>query len=763
MCTGFGLCFNRNGRGFRVARKGRPILHMTATEERIIEIETLDAPSRDRSLTRIEQPEVEEKPRGGGWVMALCAALAVLWIAGCAAYLAGYAGLDALAASTPAQLAGLAFVAFGPALFLLVAGVAARQMARFSAEARLVAAAARRLTRPERLVEEEARTLSTTLAAEVARVNTGMDAALARLGAMEEVIKHHADSLAQAANRAGEQSRSLISDLRAERDALAQLADVLDAKAKSVADAIAEQSRMVARAAELAEGAAEEGKVRMESGARALETAATAVLTSSTQASGVLEAQRAKLDGLARTFADQGEGVLRLYETHREEMEEAGRTLREEQKRIASALDFHRAELGELVKVAGKGAADMTEATRSGGETLRKAVEDAMQQAQSLGDIIVSRTEGLAERQQERLTALDDAAQRARSASEAAIAAMDAQAASIDSKVEQLGESTFEAAARAERVLERRIEDAEKAIERVSRLAENADLALHERFEQSLETWREQLVHIEQRIDTVGQNLGTIPEAAREGVVELESAVRRGIEGLRAAARSAADEAREIDSALQARMRHNYELLSDFVLRMGSVAGSAPPRAAALPEPASPARPREPEAGPPRTAQPKFESGLSWRDIVSGLRETETPPSAHRDRAPTPAPAPAPPPAPVAAPEPEPVRDTAQSLGADPGALSAAAARDAAHARRSAGIDAMRESVREHATDHVSLLGRTIERDPDLRRRVRRLVDAQEVPVSSAAREEKPDRLIEILTTPDGRGYLLLSAALGGA
>src|SRR5690606_14127658 len=100
---------------------------------------------------------------------------------------------------TPAQVAGLAFIAFGPALFVLVAGIAAQQMVRFSAQATLVAHAARRLTRPEREVEEETRALSTVLASEVARVNTGMDAALARLGAMEEVIRHHADSLALAA------------------------------------------------------------------------------------------------------------------------------------------------------------------------------------------------------------------------------------------------------------------------------------------------------------------------------------------------------------------------------------------------------------------------------------------------------------------------------------------------------------------------------------------------------------------------------------
>lgn len=738
---------------------------MTATEDRIIEIGTLDAPTRDRSLTPVDQPEALDEPRSGGWVAALCGALAVLWVAGCAAYLVGYSGIDVLRDSTPAQKLGIAFVAFGPALFVLVAGLVARQMIRFSAEARLVAAAARRLTRPERVVEEETRTLSSVLVAEVARVNTGMDSALARLGAMEEIIRHHADALADATRRAGDQSRALIGDLRAEREALSQLADVLDAKAKMVADAIAEQSRMVARAAELAEGASIEGRERIETGTAALNTASSSLMHASERAANILQTQREKLDTLASTFAEQGEGVMRLYEVHRGEMEEAGRTLREEQKRIASALDFHRAELGELVKVAGKGATELTDATREGGDMLRRAIEDAMTRANELGDTILMRTEGLAERQQERMRALDEAAERARAASEAALATMEAQAAAINSQVDQLGESTFEAASRAERILERRIDEAEKAIDRVSRLAEDADLALRERFERSLDTWRDQLAQVEKRIDTVSENLGTFPESARERVAEIESSVRRGIEGLRAAARSAADEAREIDSALQARMRHNYELLSDFVLRMGSIGGAAPGRGAPpLGETGRRTEPeREAERPAARSAQPRFDAGLSWRDIVSGLRE-EDPRGASPSRTPAP-----PPREPVrrepARPEPvrEPLKDTPESLGADPKALSMAGARDAAHARRSAGIDAMRETVREHARDHVALLGRTIERDPDLRRRVRRHVETIEDKVSAAAREENPDRLVDILTAPEGRGYLLLSAALGGA
>lgn len=725
---------------------------MSATEDRIIDIQTLEPPARDRSLTTVEVPPDETPPPGGAWLIVLGVGLAILWIAGCAAYVVGYAGLSALAASTPAQIGGLAFVAFGPALFVLMAGIAARQMVRFSAEARVMTRAANRLTRPERLVEEETRNLSTVLVAEVARVNTGMDAALARLGAMEEVIRHHADSLAVAATKAGEQSRSLIDDLRAEREALTALADVLDTKAKMIADAIGEQSRMVARAAELAEGAALEGKHRIEAGVAALHEASDAVLTGSDKAAETLQAQRQKLDALAATFAEQGQALTRLYDTHRDEIGEASRTLREEQKRIASALDFHRAELGELVKVAGAGAEEISAATRAGGETLRKAVDEALGQARQLGDMVLSRTESMAERQSARLAALDDAAVRARAASEAATAAMDAQAAAIQARVEQLGESTFEAADRAERVFERRLDEASRAVERVARLADDADAALAARFERSLETWRNQLAEVERRIDAVGENLGQVPDAARERVTELETSVRRGIENLRAAARSAADEAREIDSALQARMRHNYELLSEFVLRIGAVSDRVRP-APELPRREERAA-REPASDltreAPRQPASTFESGLSWRDIVSGLRESEDGPRTPRRPAD----------------EDQRIevrKDTAEALGADPSALTPAAARDAAHARRSAGIDAMRETIREHAREHVALLARTIERDDALRARVRRLVDTTEDVVSAAAREDRPDRLIEILSSTAGRGYLLLSAALGGA
>ncbi len=743
----------------------------TATHDRIqdhiIEIEALEPPARDRSLTPVETPLDEGGGRRGGfWAVLLGGSLGVLWIAGCAAYLIGYSGIEALTASTPAQIAGLSFIAFGPALFVILAGIAARQMIRFSAEARLVAGAARRLTRPERVVEDEARTLSAVLSAEVGRINAGMDAALARLSAMEEVIRHHADSLEGATRRAEEQSRALIGDLRTEREALAALADVLDTKAKTVADAIADQSRMVARAAELAESAAEEGRNRLEAGAEALQSASSAALTQSERAAGALDAQRQNLDALAANFADQGKALNQLYESHREEMDEASRTLREEQKRIASALDFHRAELGELVKVAGKGAEDMAETTRAGGEALRAAVEDALTRARDLGDMILSRTEHLAESQRIRLQALDEAATKAQTASEAAAAAMEAQTASIQSKVEQIGESTFEAAQRAEKVLERRIEEATRAVSRVGRLADEADAALAERFERSLKTWREQLDEVERRIDAAGDNLGQFPETARERLAELESAVRKGIDGMRGAARDAAEEAREIDAALQARMRHNYELLSDLVMRMGAIGVSAGGGAAgaARRDPFA-AQERIVPSAPQEDAPPKFESGLSWRDIVSGLRETE----ARREPAPaaprreTPPREPAPAARSFASFGGGEATDAPEDLGADPSALSMDGARGAAHARRSAGIDAMREAVRAHAPNHVALLARTMERDPDLRRRARLLVDQTETSVAGAAREDQPDRLIGLFTSPEGRGYLLLSAALGGA
>jgi hypothetical protein len=57
----------------------------------------------------------------------------------------------------------------------------------------------------------------------------------------------------------------------------------------------------------------------------------------------------------------------------------------------------------------------------------------------------------------------------------------------------------------------------------------------------------------------------------------MEKVMQDGLDMLNHSAEEASRQARDIDAQFQARIRQNYELLSDFILRMGGVAGGRKP------------------------------------------------------------------------------------------------------------------------------------------------------------------------------------------
>lgn len=717
----------------------------TGNPDKIIDLEPLGSAPREKSLTRVEEKEsggaakpaavAAPAPEGGNWLVVAGLVLALLWMGGAAAYLVGFSGIDGVSSLTIVQMTGLGFVLAGPALFILIAAFAARAMIRFAAHAQAVQLASAQLLAPADAADGRMRTLSTAVSGEIGRINQAMEAALARLGAIEEVLRHHGESIKDAASDASTRSKTLIAELKTEREALGDMAGTLDKKAKEVAEAISEQSKMVARAAELAETAAEEGGETLAGAAEKLADAAETALARTGRTSNALDEERQRLAALSDSLTENRKGLESTWSEHREYLADAAEILRREQDKIASSLDFHRAELESLTKIARQGASELNEATESGGNAMRGAVETAIEQARRFSDTVRKHTREAVSENAKELEKLEQTASRAREASEESRQTLASQADNLRVQIEKLNESTFDAATRADAALNRQIEDAAKAVERVSALSDEANTALTKRFDDSLEAWQTRMNTLEQRFERMQQSMNGFPDTARERVTELEGTVRESIESLGKAARAAADDAKDIDFALQARMRQNYELLSDFVLRMGAVGGAgnrpAPDvRDDNLPDPLSRG------GGQPA---PK-EDGWRWRDLVSDLREKESPSS----------------------PSPRPAPEQTQSV-VDSEALGWDAVDAAAKARRAQGIGAMREAVREQAPRAVKALSERLMREPALEKQARALVSDFEPEVSRAVRDEEAETLGRLLREPRGCRYLLASAALGEA
>ncbi|HCY54897.1 MAG TPA: hypothetical protein DF715_05030, partial [Oceanicaulis sp.] len=146
----------------------------------------------------------------------------------------------------------------------------------------------------------------------------------------------------------------------------------------------------------------------------------------------------------------------------------------------------------------------------------------------------------------------------------------------------------------------------------------------------TLEAARKQADHVEMMLRDMRSRFDDAPAAARRATLELERALSEGLAKLNQTAEEASESAREIDAMFQARVRHNYELLSDFMLRMGSVAGGRKPIDIAPDEVPDPLNVRRRPARP-STPVDEDEVRLDARDQVTDDENESSPPERPRD------------------------------------------------------------------------------------------------------------------------------------
>ncbi|WP_421790985.1 hypothetical protein [Hyphobacterium sp.] len=538
-----------------------------------------DAPPLDHQ--RFHEPASElPPPRGHFWLVFFGISAALLWTAGTLAYLAAYTGIDLtdpLATHTPAQLTGLAVFAIGPALLMIMAALIIRELRKTVDRTRGVERALVRLSAPAEAAEAEVRSLSGAITGEIDRINSSLESALARLAAMEEVIRHHADTLEQSAGDARDRAEHLLESLRSERERLQEVSDSMDDKAALIAAAISDQSRMVAAAAEVAGETAGEAERRLRESAEALTGAGNLIADSAQSASGSMEKRISELRDMSVQLDSRTGDLESAYKTHRMRLDEAGEALRLEQEKIAAALDFHRAELDVMAKTARDGADALNDAAKQGAGTFSETVDAALSRARDMAEEVRREAEKTSQSQQAALDALQAAAETAGKASEAAGKALDEQTRLVESRIETINEKAFDAARRADEAFESRLKEAEKLTSRAALAADEAAESVKRRMETVLASAKNEAASIEREIEKLSDKLAELPESAQQRAKEASDALRRGLEGLNAAALAAAEEAQEIDAAFQSRIRQNYELLSDFMLKMGSVAGGRRP------------------------------------------------------------------------------------------------------------------------------------------------------------------------------------------
>lgn len=669
----------------------------------------------DQSLANPEQissPVTTKRTKT--WIIWLGAIVAVLWSAAALAYVAGMTGVSQLTALPAAQLAGLAFGTLGPAIFIFVLGWAIREIVLFAGAAARIQSLAERFADPAKATTKDARAMTNAVQTQMSQINKSVEGALMRLGAMEEVLRHHSDSFRDTERETRERTDTLINDLRREREAVSDLADQLDHKTADIASTIAEQSKMVVSAADIANAQSIDASKMLSSAIEKLEQSASNAVSSATRIETRLGRSTTGLHQTSHAIEDASK-----------QLDATSANLETSQSRTNAALQIRKNEIAELLEITKQYSGQLETVANDGAKNMKQALEETLDQARHYTAIMREESRSLADNHNSKSKQLQSAADEAR-------LALDTYAETIAKRLEHANEASFSAASWADKTFEK----------------------------------------LQEATNALDNKLQALPETANASAQEIEKVLRQRLNDLNQASRVASNEARGIDQAFQSRIRQNYELLSEFMLKIGATASpfnseveipnplqlplekiDPAPVKLANPEPEN----HKPEKSNPEkpnvtstkseTSEPINKDGWRWKDVLSRIDRSESK---------------------TASTEPA---DTAldnlvavfQELQIQPGQLfDATSFRAAALARITDGHKAMTDVVRVDAAKAVELLAARFTKDPSLRLSAEIFTQELRQKVEQAANSRQKVHLETHLRTGDGPAFLLLEAALLG-
>jgi hypothetical protein len=255
----------------------------------------------------------------------------------------------------------------------------------------------------------------------------------------------------------------------------------------------------------------------------------------------------------------------------------------------------------------------MRDSAIKGGEALASLIQEAAAQFREFADAARAERDefgqstrhaleavaGAAAQERERLESQTRASIEALSkAAEATRLASNQNAEAARGQVDQLAEAAFSAGQKANQVFEARLEEARSLIARSAQMVEEAGDATARRLEEGASAARRTLDELAGMLMRIEERVASLPERARSQAEQVREAVSESMDGLMDQARRTATETQAIDAAFQDRVRRNFEMLSEAVKMMGTVAATgappAPVTAPAAPLARTPAPPAEP-------------------------------------------------------------------------------------------------------------------------------------------------------------------------
>ena len=566
------------------------------TGELAIDSKTTPPTAAASAFARPPAPHTETLRPGSqalpsGWPIYMIAlVVSVLWACGPIAFAWGYRRGVAPFDFEPFALMVFALLAIGPAAFVWLAAYVVRQGQKLGVETQRAKALADEMVTPAMAAGAQTADVIQAVREEIVRAGAAASEARETILALRQVLAAESEKLVEAAANAVRTAGGLTESLGRERVEMGGLAQTLDIQATAVTDAISQQAKMVADASDLAETQLREAEASL--AARAADLAAAAGETSDVARTAADDLTRhiARLETAGLGVTDQIKSVQSGLTEQRAGLVNVAHALRADHESFAAQAETHAAQLAEFIGQARLSAAEMGDRAVKGGEALRQLMAEATDQFREMADSAkaerdefgqstlhsmeaVSRAASaerarLEEQTQATIAALTGAADRTRQAAER-------HAETARDQVDQLSEAAFTAGQQANKVFEARLEEARALIEQSARMVDEAGSTTIRKLDEGARAARATLDELAAMLATIEDRAVRLPAAARGQAEEVRQAVSDSIDDLMDHARRTADETQAIDEAFQDRVRRNYEMLSEAVRMMGTVATTA--------------------------------------------------------------------------------------------------------------------------------------------------------------------------------------------
>lgn len=584
------------------------------------------------------------------WPIYLAAlVVSVLWACAPIAFAWGYRRSVAPFDYDPFAFTVFALLALGPALFVWLGAYMIRQGQRLAAESRRAKALTSEMVAPAVAAGLQTSDIVRGVQEEISAAAAAAEEARETLLALRGAVAEESQRLLEAASVSARTATSLSEALGRERTEMGALASTLDGQAASVADAITRQARMVAEASDLAQTQLREAEAALAARAADLAAAAGETTEATRNAADDLTRHIARLETAGLGVREQISQVEAGLTEQRAGLVTLSHALRSDQEAFAAQSETHAAKLSDFITQARLSAVEMGDRAVKGGEALRQLIAEAAEQFRELAETARAERDEFGQSTQHSLEAVSNAARQERARLEeqtrAAIAALNQaaeetraaaakHAEAARDQVDQLSEAAFTAGQQANKVFETRLGEARTLIEQSAAMVEQAGAATARKLDEGAHAARTTLQELDRMLAEVEDRAAKLPQRARGQAEEVRQAVAESLDELMEQARRTAEETQAIDEAFQERVRRNYEVLSDAVRLMGSVASIAP--AAPRERPSLP--PREPLVRTRRAPEPPPQEPLAAPEVEAeggAELELDTPvepaPAAERD------------------------------------------------------------------------------------------------------------------------------------